>query len=178
VAPHVTLRALDEWLDELFPPERAATTAQEFVPASTQDIDRNGQIEAARRRIASARRELERCRSALRDARSDAAQREVLTWLEEAAAEKEVGEAALKTALELSPPTLSVDEVLAIVERCGGLTGVLREATDAERATLYNSLGVSAVYNAESNEVRLGVDPVALAVCRRGGLSTSATRFP
>jgi site-specific DNA recombinase len=170
------LRALDEWLDELFAPDRAATTAREIVAASTRGLDRNGQIEAARRRIASARRELERCRSALRDARSDAASREVLAWLEEAAAEKEAAEAALKTAMELSPPTLSLDEVLAVVERCGGLTGMLREATDAERATLYNSLGVSAVYNAESNEVRLGVDPVALAVCRRGDLNPHAPK--
>ena len=62
--------------------------------------------------------------------------------------------------MELLPPNLSVDEVLAIVERCGGLTGVLREASDAERAKLYNSLGVSAAYNAESNEVRLEWTPL------------------
>ena len=170
------LKALDEWLDELFAPERAATTAQEIVVASTQGHDRNGQIEAARRRIAIARRELERCRGALRDAGSEPARREILAWLDEAAAEKESGDAALKTAMELLPPNLSVDEVLAIVERFGGLTGVLREASDAERAKLYNSLGVSAAYNAESNEVRLGVDPVALTVCRRGDSSACATR--
>jgi len=168
------LRALDEWLDELFAPERAATTAQEIVAASMQGLDRTSQIEAARRRLASARREVDRCRAALRDAGSEPARREILVWLDEAAAEKERGDAALKTAMELSPPTLSVDEVLAVVKCYGGLTGVLREATEAERATLYNSLGVSAVYNAESNEVRLGVDPVALTVCRRGDLNPHA----
>jgi hypothetical protein len=94
---------------------------------------------------------------------------------DEAAAEKEQADGALKTAMELAPPTLSVDEVLAVVERCGGLAGVLQEATDAERAALYASIGVSAVYNPERNEVRLGVDPVALTVCRRGDLRLDPT---
>ena len=78
--------------------------------------------------------------------------------------------------MELAPPTLSVEEVLAVVERCGGLAGVLDEATDAERAALYASMGVSAVYNPERNEVRLGVDPVASTVCRRGDLNPHAPK--
>ncbi len=168
------LRALDEWLEGLFAPARAAMTAREIVAASTQGLDRNSQIEAARRRVASARRELEQCRAALREAGSEPARREILAWLDEAAAEKERGDVALETAMQLAQPVLSVDEVLSVVERHGGLTGVLREATDAERATLYSSLGVSAVYDAESNEVRLGVDPVALTVCRRGDLNPHA----
>jgi hypothetical protein len=63
-----------------------------------------------------------------------------------------------------------------VVERCGGLAGVLDEATDAERATLYASMGVSAVYNPERNEVRLGVDPVASTTCRRGDLNPHAPK--
>jgi hypothetical protein len=78
--------------------------------------------------------------------------------------------------MELSAPMLSVDDVLAVVERHGGLTGLLHEATDAERASLYSSLGVSAVYDAENNQVLLGVDPVALTVCRRGDLNPHAPK--
>jgi hypothetical protein len=117
---------------------------------------------------------VDRCRVALREAGSQAARREVLTWLDEAAAEKEHVEAALLAAMELAPPTLSVDEVLAVIGNFGGLAGVLDRATETERAALYASMGVSAVYNPERNEVRLGVDPVASTVCRRGDLNPHA----
>jgi hypothetical protein len=76
--------------------------------------------------------------------------------------------------MELAPPTISVEEVLAVVERCGGLASVLQKAADEELAELYASMGVSAVYDPERNEVRLGVDPVALTVCRRGDLNPHA----
>ncbi len=33
-------------------------------------------------------------------------------------------------------------------------------------------MGVSAVFDREANEVRLGVDPVASTVCRRGDLNS------
>jgi hypothetical protein len=118
--------------------------------------------------MSAARREVDRCRAALRDAGSEPARREVLSWLDEAAAEKEHADWTLKTALELAPPKTSVEEVLAVVERCGGLAAVLQKATDEELAALYTSMGVSAVYDPERNEVRLGVDPVASTVCRRG----------
>ncbi len=78
--------------------------------------------------------------------------------------------------MELAPPALWVDEVLAVVEHFGGVAGVLHRATDAEGAALYASMGVSAVYNPQRDEVRLGVDPVASTVYRRGdsyGMSTS-----
>jgi hypothetical protein len=60
---------------------------------------------------------------------------------------------------------LSVDEVLAVVEHFGGLVGVLHQATDAEPASLYASMGVSAGYNAERGQVRRGADPGASTVC-------------
>jgi hypothetical protein len=78
--------------------------------------------------------------------------------------------------MELAPPALSVDEILAIVEHLGGLTGVLGHATDEERAALYAAMGVSAAYDPARNEVRLGVDPVASTVCRRGDLYPNPTR--
>ena len=175
VAEQPIVRALDEWLSELFAPDRAAETAHQIVAASTQAPDRSDQIQAARRRISAARRELDRCRAALRDASSEPARREILTWLDEAAAEKEQADTALRVATELVPPELSVEQVLKAVERWGGLAGVLDEATDAERAALYASIGVSAVYDPNRNEVRLGVDPVASTACRRGDLPVCAT---
>jgi hypothetical protein len=101
----------------------------------------------------------------------------VLSWLDEAAAEKEQAELALTAATQLAPPSLSTEEVLAAVEHCGGLTGILHQATDEERAALYEAIGVSAVYNPEHNQLRLGAAPVASQGCRRGDLSAGATRF-
>ena len=77
VAEQPIVNALDEWLSELFAPDRAAETAHQIVTASTQAPDRSEQIQAARRRISAARRELDRCRAALRDASSEPARREI-----------------------------------------------------------------------------------------------------
>jgi hypothetical protein len=41
-----------------------------------------------------------------------------------------------------------------------GLSGILHQATDAKRSALYEAIGVSAVYNPEQNQVRLGADPL------------------
>jgi hypothetical protein len=76
--------------------------------------------------------------------------------------------------MQLAPPSLSIEEIVAVVERCGGLTGILHQATDVERASLYEAIGVSAVYNPERNQVRLGADPVASTACRRGDLNPHA----
>jgi hypothetical protein len=82
------INALEEWLSELFAPDRAAETARQIVAASDQGLDRSKQVEVARRRISAGRREVDRCRAGLRDAGSEPARREVLSWLDEAAAEK------------------------------------------------------------------------------------------
>ncbi len=169
--------ALDEWLDELFAPEHAAQTAQAIVTALAHGPDRTEQIDAARRRITAAKREVERCRAALREANSPATRREVLSWLDETAAEKEQAELALTAAMQLAPPSLSTGEIVAVVEHCGGLTGIIHQATDEERAALYEAIGVSAVYNPEHNQVRLGADPVASKACRRGDLNSQPSCY-
>jgi DNA invertase Pin-like site-specific DNA recombinase len=170
--------ALDEWLDELFAPEHATQTAQQISAALANGPDRTEHIGAARRRLSAARREVERCRTALRDTNSPAARREVLSWLDETAAEKEQAELALTAAMRLAPPTLSVEEIVAVVEQCGGLTGILHQATDAERTALYETIGISAVYNPEHNQIRLGADPVASTACRRGDTHLDPPRGP
>ena len=39
--------------------------------------------------------------------------------------------------MQLAPPSLSIEEIVAVVERCGRLTGILHQATDVEGAALY-----------------------------------------
>jgi hypothetical protein len=53
---------------------------------------------------------------------------------------------------------------------------VIAEVSDTERAALHASMGVSAAYNPDRNDVRLGVDPVASRACRRGDTNPKYTR--
>jgi hypothetical protein len=53
--------ALEEWLDELFAPEHATQTAREIAAALAHGPDRTEHIDTARRRGATAKREVERC---------------------------------------------------------------------------------------------------------------------
>ena len=62
--------------------------------------------------------------------------------------------------MRLAPPELSVDDALVAVERYGGLSCVLGQVTDAERATLYTSMGVSAVYNPARTRSALASTPL------------------
>ncbi len=90
---------------------------------------------------------------------------------------KEQADLALTVAMQLAPPSPTTVEIVAAVAHCGGLSAILGQPTDDERAAVYESIGVSAVYNPERNQVRLAADPVASTVCRRGDLSAGATRF-
>jgi hypothetical protein len=97
------------------------------------------------------------------------------SWLDEAAADKEHAELALAAAMQLQRPTLSIEEIVAVVEHYGGLNGILHQATREERAALYEAIGVSAVYNPQLNQVRLGADPVPSTACRRSALDPNYT---
>jgi hypothetical protein len=56
--------------------------------------------------------------------------------------------AELTAAMQLAPPAIDADDVFAIVEQHGGLVGLLHEATDHDRAALYDAMHVSAVFDA------------------------------
>lgn len=59
--------------------------------------------------------------------------------------------------MTLAPPPLDVDDVLAIVDRLGGLSGLLATAEPTDRAQLYEALGVTAAYNAGARTAKLEV---------------------
>ena len=169
--------ALDEWLERALrartaqprPLKRSSRARPRPRPKRTHRSGPPTHLRRAPRGRTVPSRPARRQLASPPDARS-------LSWLDEAAAEKEQAELALTAAMQLAPPSLSVEEILAVVEHCGGLTGVLHQATDEERAALYDAIGVSAVYNPERNEVRLGVDPVASTACRRGDLNPHAPK--
>ena len=169
--------ALDEWLSELFAPDRAADTAREIVAASEQGRDRSEQIEGARRRIAAARRELDRCRAAFAtQARSPPGVRSCHGSTKPPPRRSRPSRALETAATSSHHPRLPLRKSLPSSNGAAVSPASSTKATDEERAGLYASMGVSAVYDPERNEVRLGVDPVALTVCRRGDLNPHAPK--
>jgi hypothetical protein len=56
-------------------------------------------------------------------------------------------------------------------ERQGGARRRGLQASDVQRAALYEAVQVTATFDPNANEVRIGLDPVASTACRRGDLN-------
>jgi site-specific DNA recombinase len=159
------LRALDAWIAELFAPERVTDTAQQLVDAAAGNAERAARIDAARRQLAEARRQLAQYRAAL-DAGADPAT--VSRWITEASDQQRAAQVALEAILRAAPPPLTVEDVEAAVTELGGLVAILDKADAADRAELYEALGVGAKYDAATHIAVLEVEP-AWGQLRVGG---------
>ena len=138
------VEALDAWLDELFAPDRAGHTAQAIVDASAHDGAHQHRLDQARRSLDDARRRLAQYRAAL-DGGADPAT--VTAWITESATEERSALAQLEDLTAQAMAPLSVLEALAVVDRLGGMPGLLLQADQSDRAALYAALGVSATYD-------------------------------
>ena len=147
------VNALDQWLEDLFAPERAHETAQLIVTADTNH-DHDTAAREARERLHNARQRLAQYRHAL-DGGADPAT--VTGWITDAAEQERTAASDLQTATAAAPPQLTVDDVLATVAELGNLTGVLSTAEPSDRAQLYEALGVTATYDADTRNAVLQV---------------------
>jgi site-specific DNA recombinase len=136
--------ALDTWLDELFAPEHASETAR-LIAAADAPSDQDDAIADARRRLHEARQRLTRYRRALDDGADPTT---VTAWITEAAEQERAARADLQRSTASAPVPLDADDVLATIERFGSLTSMLEHAEPKDRAQLYNTLGVTATYDA------------------------------
>jgi site-specific DNA recombinase len=162
------VEALDRWLDELFAPENATETAQLIVDAGANAPAHDAQLVLLRRRHTEARQRLTQYRRAL-DQGADPAT--VTGWISEAAAEERSALAGLDALTSEAPSPMSVGHVLAVVERFGSMAAVLAEADQADRATFYEALGVTATYDPASRRAELAVEIPRSAECvSEGGL--------
>jgi site-specific DNA recombinase len=77
----------------------------------------------------------------------------------------------LKTRLEQAerPSVMSARQISELVEELGGLSAVLGEATGAERAQVYASLGLRLDYDPHLRRVKATADLSRVAGCVRGG---------
>jgi site-specific DNA recombinase len=160
--------ALDAWLADLFAPERAQETARLVLDAAEDDHADRQAISAARRRLHDARQRLAQYRRAL-DGGADPAT--LTTWITEAADQERAAAAELDLARATAPPPLKLDDVLTIVNKLGGLAGVLSLASPADRARLYEALNVTASYDAAARTAQLTLEvPRGAKGVSEGGL--------
>ncbi len=146
--------ALDDWLDELFALDRATATSQLIVDAAAHDPARQARVDQAQRTLSDARRRLSQHRAAL-DGGADAGA--VTEWITEAAADERAAVAELDHLASEEPAALTSAEAFAVVNRFGGMPGLLQQSDQAERAALYAALGASAPYDPASRTAELAV---------------------
>ncbi len=84
----------------------------------------------------------------------------------------------LKALLERaeSPCAMTAAQISELVEALGGLLAVLGEATGAERAQVYASLGLRLDYDPDLRRVKATADLSRVAGCVRGGTCPPTTR--
>jgi site-specific DNA recombinase len=146
--------ALDDWLDELFALDRAATTSQLIVDAAAHDPARQARVDQAQRALSEVRRRLTQYRAAL-DSGADPGT--VTEWITEAAADERTALAELDQLASEAPAALTAAEALAVVNRVGGMPGLLQQADQEQRAALYAALEVSATYDPAGRTAELAV---------------------
>jgi site-specific DNA recombinase len=170
------VEALDDWLDELFAPDRAAETAQTIVDAAAHDPAHQSRIDQVRRSLSDARLRLSQYRAAL-DGGADPTT--VTAWISEAATDERSAQAELAHLATQAPAPLTADEALAVVDRLGGTAGLLVYADQSDRGALYAALGVSATYGPDDSERRAyGRDPAWRKKRVGGATHTLSTRDP
>jgi site-specific DNA recombinase len=148
------IAALDDWLNDLFTPERADTTAQAIVEAAGHDPALAAQLDDAHRTLADARRKLAQYRTAL-DGGADPAT--ITRWITETAHQERAAQARIEALTAQAPPPLTSGEAQALVQELGGIHEVLKHADQDERGALYAALGVSATYDPATRNAALTV---------------------
>ena len=73
---------------------------------------------------------------------------------------------------------MSAVDALAVIDRLGGMPGMLQHADQDDRAAFYATLGVSATYDPNDPDRRARRLPyrVAQKTCRRGDLNPHAPK--
>ena len=166
VREEALVAAIDQWIGELFTPERLPDTARLLADAARGDRSDHDIITRAQQRLSAARRELSQCRAALRAGGDPAT---LTTWINDAAQEERAAQVDLDASLSQYSPELTVAEIEALVTDLGGLARVLDQADPVDRAALYEALGINALYDAASNTATLHVEPAWGQRCVGGG---------
>lgn len=148
---------LDEWIATLADPDDLAR-GQEADPAA------GSRYAALQRQLGEANRKVAALVNAVE---SGVAVEDLTAALRRRTAERD----ELRVRLERAdrPLAMSAAQISELVEELGGLAAVLGEATGAERAQVYASLGLRLDYDPYLRRVKATADLSRVAGCVRGG---------
>ena len=148
---------LDEWIATLADPEDLARGQDADPAAGTGYAALQRQLSEANGKVAALVTALE----------SGVAVEDLTAALRRRTAERDELKARLERAER--PRAMSAAQISELVEELGGLSAVLGEATGAERAQVYASLGLRLDYDPHLRRVKATADLSRVAGCVRGG---------
>jgi site-specific DNA recombinase len=155
---------LDEWISRIFEPDRLDETCRALAEAQEPAAADEGSAAAARRTVADCDARLARYREAL-EAGTDPAV--IARWIAEVEGERRAAEESLRR--RRSTAALTEAEIRTMIETLADLVGVLDAADPAKRAALYESLGLSLMYEPSKRRVLVEADLSGVRPVRVGG---------
>ncbi len=161
IVPH-----LDAWLDELFAPDRIDDTLDILLDPEpdTQATRLRARLE---RDLRNCDQQITKCRALLDD---DVDLSTVSSWLKEAIANRQIAERRLDALRRETANTLADRKIVrTALSEIGGLTDLLASGDPAERAHVYDAVGISGTYEPQVNRLILTTHPVGHMVRVGGG---------
>jgi site-specific DNA recombinase len=174
VREELIVPALDRWLARAFSPSRLPDTIHALTAAQDGDIDSRhaADLAQARQIIAACDAKLERYRAAL-EAGTDPAL--VARWTATANVERTAAQARLRTTTGRG--RMTAQEIKELVTALGGIVAVLAEADPADKAEVYEQLGLHLTYEPGPQRVIAEAKPPTIMYrreCPRGDLNPHA----
>jgi site-specific DNA recombinase len=142
------LPQLDGWLAKAFAPHHIEATIDEMLAVQV-DFDQDAATTHAHQQISECAAKMARYRAAL-DAGGDI--EEITSWINHAKAERVQAEAALRDATGRT--RMTKEEIRTIVDSFTSITAVLRDADPADKAQIYQQLGLQLRYDPGKQIVR------------------------
>ena len=160
------LGQIDDWLDGLFSPTRLESTL-DLLLEPDDDADES----SARQRLESELRDCDRKVAkyrALLD--EDVEPTLVAAWLKEITATRRLTERRLADLRAEPKPAFADRETLrAALTDLGGISGILADGDQRDRAAFYETVGITGLYKPQVNQVILTTNPVGHMVRVGGG---------
>jgi site-specific DNA recombinase len=146
---------VDDWLAELFAPDRIDATAAKLAEQAThvEDPATTARAEAARTRIAEYDAEIAQYRASLKAGGDPAV---IGPWIAETQAKKVTAQAETRSAT--GRRQMSPDDIAAIVAALGDLARVIADADPADKAELYAQLKLALTYQPSQRVVEATVE--------------------
>ena len=149
---------LDGWITALFDPANLDHTLEALVGAAEDDSAIVKELREIDRTLADCQRKLAHYRAAL-DAGSDPTT--VTAWINQTTAEQAIAQAKRAQLRAVRPMTVTKDQLRAIVTQTGDMVRGLDNARPADRAELYERLGIEGLYQPRERLVVVSADVVS-----------------